>query len=561
MKHSTSHILNVNARLQIYLLPSTSTRIQITMANKKLQVWLPLLFSVLMIIGMIIGYQLHDKTNSAVFMGSGKKNSIQEVVDLIKERYVDPEKIDSINQLVIDNLLSHLDPHSVYIPSKYLNDVNDDLMGNFQGIGVEYQLINDTVNVMNVIKDGPGEKAGLEVGDMILKANDTVALTGKQVNPDDIRKNLRGRAGSSVKITLLRNGKKLDITVIRGNIPVPTVDAAYIIALQTGYIKLNKFGDRTYEEFMQNLEKLQKQGMKKLILDLRGNGGGLVSEATAIADEFLDEDKMIVYTEGSQSPRTEYKAKKEGLFEKGALVVLIDETSASASEILSGALQDWDRATIIGRRSFGKGLVQQQFQLSDGSAIRLTVARYYTPLGRNIQKPYTNKSRKDYEDELINRYHDGEMQKEDSSSKKGKAYKTPGGHTVYGGGGITPDIFVPIDTTKSTVAYTRFYFRSTLHNFVYHYYIANKAKFQNITTTAQLEQKFIPGEEEWKELKTITSQRDGIDLSEVTSAEKTEILQRMQALMARQIIRAEGYYEVVNKSDTTIRKALEVLGK
>ncbi len=550
-----------NARLQIYLLPLTLAGIRFTMANKKLQIWLPLLFSVLMIIGMVIGYQLHDKSNNAVFMGSGKKNSIQEVVDLIKERYVDPEKADSVNQLVIDNLLSHLDPHSVYIPSKYLTDVNDDLMGTFQGIGVEYQMMNDTVNVMNVIKDGPGEKAGIHVGDLLIKADDTIALTGKRIVAEDIRKTLRGSSGSVVKITLLRNGKPLNISVTRGFIPVPTVDAAYIIAPETGYLKLNKFGERTYEEFMQNLETLQKRGMKKLILDLRGNGGGLVSEATAIADEFLDEDKLIVYTEGSQSPRTDYRSRKEGLFEKGKLVVLIDETSASASEILSGALQDWDRATIIGRRSFGKGLVQQQFQLSDGSAVRLTVARYYTPLGRNIQKPYSDRTKQDYEDELMKRYHDGEMAKPDSSNLKGKAYKTPSGHTVYGGGGITPDIFVPIDTSKSSIAYTRFYFRNTLNNFVYHYYLANKAKFQKISTTVQLEQEFKPGEAEWTALKAIASQRDAINLAEVTPTEKTEILHRMQALMARQIFRTEGYYEVTNETDSTVKKALEVLGK
>jgi carboxyl-terminal processing protease len=307
------------------------------------------------------------------------------------------------------------------------------------------------------------------------------------------------------------------------------------------------------------LEKIQKQGMKKLILDLRGNGGGLVNEATAIADEFLDENKLVVYTEGSQSPRTDYKCRKEGLFEKGPLAVLIDETSASASEILSGALQDWDRATIIGRRSFGKGLVQQQFQLSDGSALRLTVAHYYTPLGRNIQKPYDNKSKQDYDDELMNRYHDGELTGKDTSINRGKAYKTPAGHTVYGGGGITPDVFVPIDTTKSSIPYTRFYFRNTLNSYVYHYYLDNKSKFQKTTTTAQLLQQFTPGETEWQGIKTIAMQRDAINLAEVTSKEKAEILHRMQALMARQLFRTEGYYEVENQYDNTVKKALETM--
>ncbi len=529
------------------------------MVNKKFQVWLPLLFSVLMILGMIIGYQLHDKTNSAFFMGSGKKNSVQEVMDLIKERYVDAEKVDSVSQIVIDNLLSHLDPHSIYIPSKYLSDANQDLLGNFQGIGIEYQVFNDTVNVINVINGGPGQQAGLKTGDLLIKANDTISLTGTQANTEKIRTTLRGIAGSSVKITYLRNGKAGQVTIIRGNIPIPTIDASYIIAPQIGYIKLNKFGDRTYEEFMQNLEKLQKLGMKKLILDLRGNGGGLVSEATAIADEFLDGDKLIVYTEGNQSPRNDYKCKKEGLFESGSLAVLIDEGSASASEILSGALQDWDRATIIGRRSFGKGLVQQQFQLSDGSAVRLTIARYFTPLGRNIQKSYSNKSKKDYDEEIANRFHNSGVI--DSNFNKGKIFKTPAGHIVYGGGGITPDIFVPLDSSKSTIAYTKLFFRNTLTNFVYHYYLANRGNFEQTKSVSQVLQKFQPGEVEWRAFSNTTKQQDGIDVSEITEDEKKSILQRMQALMARQIANNEGYYEVANNSDRTVQKALNVLGK
>ncbi|MFP5042447.1 S41 family peptidase [Parasediminibacterium sp. JCM 36343] len=534
------------------------------MGNKKLQVWLPLLLSIMMVIGMMIGYQLRDKTNNgdnAAFLSNAKKTSVQEILQLIKERYVDAGKADSINQIVIDDLLAHLDPHSAYIPSKYLKDANEDLQGNFQGIGIEFQVFNDTVNVVNVIKDGPGEKAGLQIGDMLVKANDTIALTGKKATNEEIRNSLRGPAGSSVKITIVRDGKPQNITVTRGNIPVPTLDAAYIIAPETGYIKINKFGDRTYEEFMQSLDKLQQQGMKKLILDLRGNGGGLLNEATAIADEFLDGDKLIVYTEGAQSPRHDYNCRKDGLFEKGKLAVLIDETSASASEILSGALQDWDRATIIGRRSFGKGLVQQQFQLSDGSAVRLTVARYYTPLGRNIQKPYTNKSKSDYDEELIDRLHNGALLKADTITKKGKAFKTPGGHIVYGGGGITPDIFVPLalDTSKASLAYIKLYYKNTLNNFVYHYYVTNRPVFQKIATAAQLAQAFNPGEKEWQLLKSIAMQRDGVDISSVSATEKNNILARMKALMGRQIARSEGFYEVYNQTDSTVAKALDVM--
>jgi carboxyl-terminal processing protease len=478
---------------------------------------------------------------------------------LIKERYVDAGKIDSINQLVINEMLSHLDPHSVFIPSSHLSQTNEDLMGNFQGIGIEYQLFNDSINVINLIKDGPGEKAGLQVGDVLLKANDTIQLSGKKIANDDIRKSLRGVGGSLVKLSILRNGKIITISVTRGNVPIPTIDAAYMVNNEVGYLKINKFGDRTYEEFMQNLEKLQKQGMKKLVLDLRGNGGGLMNEATAIADEFLDEDKLIVYTEGSQSPRMDYKCKKEGLFEKGKLAVLIDETSASASEVLSGALQDWDRATIIGRRSFGKGLVQQQFNLSDGSAVRLTVARYYTPLGRNIQKPYNNKSKEDYENELYVRFHDMQTSKVDSSNTKGKAYKTPSGHTVYGGGGITPDIQVPVDTSKATTTFKRLLYRNSLSNFVYHYYLQHKATLGKITNAKEVAKTFIPSETEWSAYKSFSSVNDGIDLSVVSATEKSTILNRMQALLAHQIAQNEGYYEIYNQSDSTFQKAISVL--
>jgi len=531
------------------------------MTNKKLNVWLPLLLSLMMIIGMIIGFQLHDKTNSAVFLSSGKKPSIVEVLDLIKERYVDKEKQDSVTQEVIDDLLSHLDPHSLFIPSKFVTDVNEDLMGNFQGIGIEYQIFNDTVNIVNVIKNGPGEKAGLQVGDKLITVNDTTLSTGKALTTNSIKQNLRGPSGTSVKLAFLRDKKLITTTIVRDNIPVPTIDAAYILDNNTGYIKIAKFGDRTYEEFMQSLENLQKKGMKKLVLDVRGNPGGLMNVAIAIADEFLDNDKLIVYTQGDQSLRMDYKCKKEGLFETGSLVVLIDENSASASEVLSGALQDWDRATIIGRRSFGKGLVQQQFQLTDGSAVRLTVARYYTPLGRNIQKPYSNKSKKDYEEDLMNRYHDGELVREDSISNKGKAYRTPNGHTVYGGGGITPDIFVPIDTNKTTVAYTRLYFRNSLNQFVYQYYLAHKSTLQPLTTVLQLQNTFKPGTTEWEAFKSVTLMKDGINLNEVTEAEKNKILFHMQTLIARLLFHNEGYYEILNQKDNMVLKAMEVVKK
>lgn len=527
------------------------------MVRKRMQVWLPLLFAIVMVAGMVIGYQLKDKSASSHFFSLGRRTSFQELLELVKGKYVDQLPMDSINEVAANQLLSNLDPHSVYIPADKLNEVNEELAGNFQGIGVEFRLLDDTVNVMNVLKDGPSEKAGVMVGDKLISINDSIAVSGKKFGNEDIRKRLRGQAGTQVKLNLVRDNKPLSIMITRGNIPVFSVDASYLVAPHTGYLRINRFGERTYEEFMQAMEKLQAQGMEQLILDLRGNGGGLLKEATDIADEFLAGEKLIVYTEGAHVPRFEYRCKRDGIFEKGKLEVLIDETSASASEVLAGALQDWDRATIIGRRSFGKGLVQQQFQLTDGSAVRLTIARYYSPLGRNIQKPYT-KGKDAYEAELAARFHNGEVVMGDTSKPAGKAYRTPGGRTVYGGGGITPDIFVPFDTARLGPTLTKLYYRNTVTAFVYQYYMKNQGFFKGIKSPYELAIKFAPGDREWNSLVQFAA-RDSIALTGIAERDKLEILRRMQAMMARQIWRNEGYFEVANLSDSTVLKAVSVI--
>jgi carboxyl-terminal processing protease len=327
------------------------------MGSKKLQVWLPILFAVVMIIGMAIGFQLKEKTMSPTFFGINKRSSLQELTELIKNKYVDKLAFDSVNALAATELLQHLDPHSVFIPAAELSLVNEEMQGNFEGIGIEYRLIDDTVNVMNVVKDGPSQKAGLQIGDQLLAVADTIKVSGVKINPTDVRKYFRGPINSTVKVKFKRGNTIQSVTITRNLIPLSSIDAAYEISPGIGYIRINKFAARTYESFMQNLEMLQKKNIQSLVLDLRGNGGGLMKEAVDIADEFLSDDQLIVYTEGEHAPKMEYRAKRPGIFEKGKLVVLIDESSASASEVLAGALQDCDRATIIGRRSFGKGLV------------------------------------------------------------------------------------------------------------------------------------------------------------------------------------------------------------
>lgn len=530
------------------------------MGSKKLQVWLPALFSLVMVLGMFIGYQLRETSGSSSFLSSGRKTSVQEVMDLIRTKYVDAVKVDSISEVAIEELLTHLDPHSIYIPPTEVKAINDDLMGNFQGIGVEFQMFDDTVNIVNVLKDGPSEKAGVQIGDKIIAVNDTVKLAGVSMKADAIRKYLRGGINSKVNVTFLRDGQLKKIEITRGTIPVSTIDAAYMIDATVGFIRINKFGDRTYEEFMQNLEQLQKKGMQQLILDLRGNGGGLMNEAVDIADEFLEGNKLIVYTEGKNAPRYEYKCKRDGLFEKGKLVVLVDETSASASEVLSGALQDWDRATIIGRRTFGKGLVQQQFQLNNGGALRLTVSRYFSPLGRNIQKPYSNKSRKEYDEELLERYHDGEIVKGDSLKSKGPSFKTPGGRTVYGGGGIMPDIFVSADTGFLNNTMSALYKKNLVSKFVYNYFIQNKNNFKSYASADVLYQQFKPSEKEWN-LFAAFVKKDSLSLSSINNSLKNELMHQMQELMAKQLFKTEGYFEIINKRDSAVLKAVEQLKK
>ena len=528
------------------------------MVNKKLQVWLPLIFSIVMIVGMYFGYQLNDQGSGGKgFFSSNKRGSLQEALDLIYMKYVDSVHLDSLEGDAIEEMMNRLDPHSFYFPPVELKEANEDLAGNFEGIGVEFNVFADTVNVVYVIAKGPSDKAGLQIGDKILAVGNT-KLTGRKFTVDEIKQAIRGERGSKAILKVLRGSTLMDVEVTRGRIPVSSIDAAYMIDRTTGYIKLNKFTENSYEEFMESLERLQKEGMQQLVYDLRGNGGGFMNEAVEMADEFLDGDKLIVYTEGVNSKKRDYRCRRPGLFEKGKLVILVDELSASASEVLAGALQDWDRATIIGRRTFGKGLVQEQYGLSDGSAIRLTVARYYTPQGRSIQRPY-EKGRKVYMDELWERYSNGELLNADSNKVgNGKKYETAGGRIVYGGGGIMPDIFVPLDTSSYQRSVSQLLVDGGFNSFVYNYYLQHKAQIDQYATAGDYTQRFNNGEVMWDELVRYAT-RDSINLNEVGGKEKESLRLRLKALLARYRWRNTGFYQVLNSNDLMVKKALEVM--
>jgi carboxyl-terminal processing protease len=531
------------------------------MRNKNLQIWLPLIFSLVMIAGMFFGFNLHKQTGGTKgFFAVNKRNSLEEAIDLIQSKYVDSLTLDTLEEGAIQQLMNGLDPHSVYIPATNLQEVNDDIIGNFQGIGIEFGIFYDTVHVLYVLPGGPSDKAGIHVGDRIIKVGQNT-IAGESVGSDDVKKLIRGQAGSKIDLTILRNNKSMTIAVGRGTIPVPSLDAAYMMDKVTGYIKLNKFSESTYEEFMRAMENLQKQGLKKLVLDLRGNGGGFMNEAVDIADEFLDDDKLIVYTEGTNTKRREYRAKRDGLFETGKLVVLVDELSASASEILTGALQDWDRAEIVGRRTFGKGLVQEQYELSDGSAIRLTVARYYTPANRSIQRSY-EKGRKVYMDDIWQRYNTGELVYADSNKiNSGVAYKTLiKKRTVYGGGGIMPDYFVPIDTNRVLRDVTQLYLEGTFNNFIYTYYVNNMARFNQYKSAMDFAQRFNGIDDAWNQLVNYAL-KDTIYLKNIPQKDQEDIKEKIKAYLARYKWRNEGFYEVLNSDDPMIEKAMEVVSK
>ena len=448
----------------------------------------PLWLALSAVVGIGIGtfYANHFSGNRLSIINSGS-NKLNNLLYIIDDQYVDTVNMGNLVEQAVPQILAELDPHSVYISAKDVQSANDDLRGSFSGVGIEFVIRNDTLRVQNVINHGPAEEAGVLAGDKIVTVDDSV-FTGKTLTNEEAMRRLKGPEGTAVKLGVLRYGEKelRHITVTRGEIPMKSVTAAYMLDDKTGFVRIKNFGENTYYEILVALAQLAQEEFQQLVIDLRGNTGGYLQSAVQIANEFLPRNKLIVYTEGRHSPREEYRSDGRGSYQQMPLVVLIDEGSASASEILAGAIQDNDRGTIIGRRSFGKGLVQKPIEFGDGSIMRLTIARYYSPSGRCIQKPYTSGMDKDYEDDLLTRYEHGEFFSQDSIKHEGPEYHTNNGRVVFGGGGITPDIFVPEDTTDYTSYYKEASMSGLILQFSFDYTDQNRNTLKDYSDVDQL---------------------------------------------------------------------------
>ena len=469
--------------------------------------------------------------------------------------------IDSLVEKAMPQILSELDPHSVYISAKDVQAVADDLKGSFSGVGIEFTIREDTIHIQNVIAGGPAESAGLLAGDKIV-AVDGKNFTGKQVTNSEAMRRLKGPKNTKVKLGILRYGQKevKNFVVTRDDIETKSIAAAYMIDEEVGYIRIKSFGEKTYYEFLTALAQLSQEGFSNLVIDLRDNVGGLMSSAIRIANEFLPAKRMIVYTEGRKMKREEYLSDGRGSYQKIPLVVLINEGSASASEIFAGAMQDNDRATIIGRRSFGKGLVQQQIEFSDHSMIRLTIARYYTPSGRCIQKPYVDGKDKSYEEDLVQRYLHGEFFSQDSIQHKGPAFHTSIGRTVYGGGGITPDIFIPEDTLNMTSYYKEAVMSGLVMQYAFQYTDDNRQLLKEYDSLASL-QAYLKRQGLVERFVTYANQH-GLQRRNLMIQKSYRLLDRfLTSRIVYNILNEEAWAEYINQDDPVIKSALEVMRK
>jgi carboxyl-terminal processing protease len=529
--------------------------------NSNKSIFLPIIIGISVAIGVLLGNYLPGKNsslpNSSLRFREDKINSI---LNIIESKYVDSVSKSDLEEAAIPAILQKLDPHSVYIPAKDLARANEPLEGNFDGIGISFNMFTDTILVISTIPGGPSEKIGLMPGDKILYVNDSL-VAGKKISDEAIMGLLKGPRGTTVKIKVLRKGHVglIPFEIVRDKIPIYSVDVAYMVNASTGYIKINAFAVTTFDEFMKGLRDLKAEGMKSLIIDLRNNSGGVMDAATQIADQFLQKGQLIVYTEGRAYPREEIRATGTGEFEDGALVILIDEWSASASEILAGAIQDNDRGTIIGRRSFGKGLVQAPMMFNDGSGLRLTIARYYTPTGRSIQKPYNDGYEK-YINDLNDRYARGEefVQSDSLHFPDSLRFTTPGGKVVYGGGGIMPDKFIPLDTTGTSSYFVKVRNAGLIYRFALKFTDENRPDLLKFTKVEEIEnyldkQAISDQFVRFAESNGIKKDAKGLKIS-------GDIMNvQIKAYIARNILDNKGFYPIWEKIDTTLKYAIEFL--
>ncbi len=520
------------------------------------KVYFPLIIFTAIAVGFLLGGIFIKAPATTQFKTENQtKRKLNKLIDFIDNEYVDNINTDSIVDQTVTGILEKLDPHSVYIAKNEAEQVAQSMKGDFVGIGVNFFVQNDTVTVIKPVEGGPSEKAGIKAGDRILSANNEI-LFGKKITTEKLYSKLKGEANSSVLLTVFRKSenKKLKIKVIRNVIPVKSVDIAIMLNKTAGYIKINRFAETTYKEFKSGLNKLIRSGAKSIVIDLRDNGGGYLDEAVAIADEFLKDEKLIVFTKNKKGRIDKTFATEDGTFENGKVTVLVNENSASASEILAGAIQDNDRGLIIGRRSFGKGLVQREMPFEDGSTVRLTVARYYTPTGRSIQKAYSHGGNEAYFNDFMKRYENGELYAKDSIKIADTLkFKTPKGRIVYGGGGIVPDVFVPLESSKGNEIIPMLMQSGAVTNFVFQELDAHRSRFKGLTFQ-QVVAKTETSDEYFNAFKKYINSTDSfVDMD----SSKNYIKRYLAAEFCRQLFGENQYYQVVLKEDMMIKTALK----
>ena len=536
------------------------------MSQKNKLRYIPLIVAVSIVAGIFIGTfyakRFGNQERPGVGFAAPTSNKLNGLLRIIDDRYVDTVRMSDLIEEAMPQILGELDPHSSYIPAKDLQAVNDDLRGSFSGIGVQFTIQQDTIHISDVISGGPSEKVGIMPGDRIVEIDDS-AFVGKIVTNNESMKRLKGPKGSEVKLGIFRQGEKeiLHFTIIRGDIPVKSIDAVYMLNDKLGYIKVEKFGETTYPEMLIALAKLHQENCEGLVIDLRGNTGGYMGSAIQMINEFLPKGQLIVYTEGRKSPRENYPANGTGSSQTLPLVILLDEGSASASEIFAGAIQDNDRGTIIGRRSFGKGLVQQPIEFNDGSAIRLTIARYYTPSGRCIQKPYTKGKGEQYEMDLLTRYEHGEFFSQDSIKQdESHIYYTSLGRPVYGGGGIMPDIFVPQDTTGVSSYFSTAVNRGLTIQFAFQYTDQNRQKLNKYKTADEL-LKYLKTQNILEKFARFAESK-GLKRRNILMYKSKDLFDRnLYGNIIYNMLNMEEYVKFLNQTDKTVLKAIEVLEK